>query len=155
MNLIAQIAALLLGLLGGALLLLALAFVPYWQSLDPLEFTQWFGANLHFIADAMMPIGVSATGITLLATGLAVWNRLPTLRWLVAASVITLCMFATFPIYFSGVNAALAEGAMSAAEASQQLAQWQGVHWFRTVAAIAACFCAISAGYAKSGIRPS
>ena len=50
MNIPAQIAAVLLGLLGGGLLLLGLGFLPYWQSLDPLEFTQLFSANVPLIA---------------------------------------------------------------------------------------------------------
>lgn len=149
MNIFAQIAALLLGLLGGALLLLALGLVPYWQSLQALEFTQWFGTNVHFIATAMKPLGFSATAIVWLATGLAVWKKLPTRYWLIAASVCAFCMLATFPIYFSGTNAALASGVLSAQEAADTLLTWQGVHWVRTIAAIIGCFCAIKAGYSE------
>ncbi len=150
MNTLAQIAALLLGLLGGALLLLALGLVPYWQSLQPLEFTQWISTNSHYIANTMKPIGFSATGVTLLATGLAVWKKLHTRYWLIAASVCALCMLATFPIYFAGTNAALASGTMSAQEAADTLSTWQIVHWVRTIAAIVGCFCAVKAGYSES-----
>ena len=150
MNLLAQIAAVLLGLLGGGLLLLGLGFLPYWQSLDPADFTQLFSSNVPYVAAAMKPLGFSATGAIWLATALAVWKKLPTRHWLIAASVCALCMLATFPIYFVSTNAALAGGAMSAAEISATLEQWQLVHWFRTVAAIAGCFCAVSAGHASA-----
>lgn len=148
MTIPSKIAAVLLGILSGGLLLLALGFLPYWRSLDPAEFTQLFSANVPLIASAMKPIGFSATIVTWLATGLAVWKKLPMQRWLIAASLFTLCMIATFPLYFAGTNAALAQGAMSATEITETLGQWQVVHWVRTIAAIAACFCAVSAGYA-------
>lgn len=151
MNVVAQIAALLLGMLAGGLLLLGLGFLPYWQSLDPAEFTQLFGANVPFIAGAMKPLGFSATGVTLLAAGLAVWKKLPTRNWLIAASVFTLCMLLTFPVFFAGANASLAGGTLGAAEITKTLGQWQLVHWFRTIAAIAGCFCAVSAGYSSTG----
>lgn len=150
MNIFTQLAVLLLGLLSGALLLLALAFVPYWQSLQPLEFTQWFGTNVHFIASVMKPLGFSATGVVWLATGLAVWKKLPTRHWLIAASVCAFIMLITFPAFFASANAALAEGAMSAAEITQKLAQWESVHWVRVIAAIAGCFCALKAGYVNT-----
>ena len=150
MNILAQIATVLLGLLGGGLLLLGLGFLPYWQSLDPAEFTALFSANVPLIAAAMKPIGFSAAGITWLATGLAMWKKLPTRHWLLAASVFALCMLATFPVYFVGANAALAAGEMSAAAITAELVQWQQVHWVRTVAAILACLCAVRAGYART-----
>lgn len=148
MHILAQLSAVLLGLLGGALLLLALAFVPYWQSLDPAAFTQWLGDNTHFIANAMIPIGFSATAVTLLATGWALWKKQPTRYWLIAASVCALCMILTFPLYFKATNAALASGTMAESDVIETLIQWQTVHWVRTIAAIAACFCAVRAGYA-------
>lgn len=150
MNIFAQIAAVLLGVLGGGLLLLALGFLPYWQSLTPAEFTHLFSANVPFIAAAMKPIGFSAAGITWLATGLAMWKKLPSRWWLLAAAVFALCMLATFPTYFVGANAALAAGEMSAANITAELSRWQQVHWVRTVAAIAACVCAVRAGYARA-----
>ena len=87
LNITAQIAALLLGLLGGGLLLLGLGLLPYWQSLDPVDFTQLFSGNVPLIGAAMKPLGFSATGITWLAMALAVWKKLPTRNWLIIASV--------------------------------------------------------------------
>ena len=85
MNIPTQMAAVLLGLLGGALLLIAMGLVPYWQSLDPTEFTELFRENSPIIAGIMMPLGFTAAGLTWLATGLAVWKKLPSRYWLIAA----------------------------------------------------------------------
>ena len=150
MNILPQIATVLLGFLAGALLLLALGLVPYWQALDPASFVPIFRDNSAHIASFMMPLGFSATGLTWLALGLAMWKKTPSRNWLIAASVCALCMLATFPIYFSGANAALAEGAVPVAEISHALSQWQTVHWVRTIAAIAGCVCALKAVQAST-----
>lgn len=150
MNILTQTVTVLLGLLGGALLLIGLSDYPYWLTLDLGEFNQHFQTSVPFVAGVMKPLGFSTTGLTLLVTALAYWKKLPTRNWLVAASVCVLAMFGTFPIYFSSANAALAAGTFSASEVSQTLKQWQLVHWFRTIAAIAACFCAVRAGYSSS-----
>ena len=56
MNIPTQMAAVLLGLLGGALLLIAMGLVPYWQSLDPTEFTELFRENSPIIAGIMLSL---------------------------------------------------------------------------------------------------
>ena len=69
MNIPTQIATVLLGFLAGALLLLAMGLVPYWQALDPASFVPVFRDNSAHIASFMMPLGFSATGLTWLALG--------------------------------------------------------------------------------------
>jgi len=147
---VTQAVTVTLGLLAGGLFLLGLGFLPYWQSLELAEFNWLFSTSVPFVASVMKPLGFSVTGVTLLITSFAVWKKLPPRNWLIATSVFTLLMFATFPAYFSGANASLAEGVMSAQEVAQELKQWQLVHWFRTIAAIAACFCAVSSGYVST-----
>lgn len=145
MNIPAQIAAVLLGLLAGALSLLAMGMVPYWQTVDPAALVPAFRDNSAHIASFMMPLGFSATGLTWLALGLAIWKKLPSRTWLIAASVCALCMLATFPLYFSGANAALAGGQVAPDQIPNALSQWQSVHWIRTIAAMAGCICAVRA----------
>ena len=142
---ITLIAAVLLGLLGGALLILALGFVPYWKSLSPNEFTTLFQANTPFVAAAMIPIGFSATGLTLLAFALSQWKKRSNRHWLSAAAAFVVCMFVSFPLYFKETNGVLAAGTLSSEEVTNTLIQWSYVHWVRTMAAIAACICAVRA----------
>src|SRR5437899_2477688 len=52
--------AFLLGLLAGAMLLIALAVAPFWQSLPPAEFRAWFAANAFRIGRLMVPLGAAA-----------------------------------------------------------------------------------------------
>ena len=148
-NIPGQLAAVLLGLLGGAMVLIALALVPYWQSLPALEFAQWFAANSHFIAAVMLPLAMAAGLLTLVATALAWRARHPArYEWGVAA-VCVLISILMFPLYFRETNAAFAGGFMAAPEITAELVRWQWMHWIRTFAALAACCCAVAA------IRPT
>src|SRR5207244_2241495 len=52
--------AFLLGLLAGAMLLIALAVAPFWQSLPPAEFRAWFAANAFRVGRLMIPLGAAA-----------------------------------------------------------------------------------------------
>lgn len=147
MNVVTQIATVLLGVLGGALLLLALAIAPYWQSLEPQAFSDWFSINVHFIASVMMPLGFSAAGLTWVATGLAVWKKQAGRYWLMGASACALIMLIVFPLYFREANALLASGTLPLTEVGPTISQWLNVHWVRTTAAIVGCFCAVRSAY--------
>src|SRR5882724_8207910 len=54
------VSAFLLGLLAGAMLLIAFAVAPFWQSLPPAEFRAWFAANAFRIGRLMIPLGAGA-----------------------------------------------------------------------------------------------
>ena len=136
---------LILGLLSGALLLLATGLVPYWQSLDPNPVTPIFKEQSQFIAAAMMPLGFAAAGVTWLATLFALWKKHESRYWLIAASVCALCMLTTFLLYFKETNSALASGSIAVADIPDVLSTWGFVHWMRTIAAILGCLCAIKA----------
>src|SRR5436309_15814128 len=70
--------AFLLGLLAGAMLFIALAVAPFWQSVPPAEFRAWFAANAFRIGRLMIPLGAAAA-IAALAAALAA-RRLPARR---------------------------------------------------------------------------
>lgn len=141
MKCLTQLAALMLGLISGAMLFIALALVPYWQSLEPLVFTQWFGDNSHFIARVMLPLGVSTALLVWLTSGVALWKKHPQKYLFIIAALCALTMAAVFPLYFRETNAAFAEGALDAQQVTETLIQWQRIHWLRTGAAIVGCFC--------------
>ena len=67
MPLLIQPAAFLLGLLTGAMLLIGVSLVPYWSSLEPLEFSRWFSAHSGLIGRLMVPLGALATVTVVLA----------------------------------------------------------------------------------------
>ncbi|HSV05862.1 MAG TPA: anthrone oxygenase family protein [Candidatus Binatus sp.] len=57
---LARLTAFLLGLLAGAMLLIAVAVAPYWQTLPPLAFRGWFALHAWRIGRLMRPLGAGA-----------------------------------------------------------------------------------------------
>jgi hypothetical protein len=84
------ISAALIALFTGAMLVIRVVFVPFWQRLSPDAFRRWFRDNSGRIGAVMFPLGTAAT---LSATAAAVVSRdLPRARrqplWLAAACTI-------------------------------------------------------------------
>src|SRR3989442_11370139 len=90
-------AAFLLGLLAGAMLLIALAVAPFWQSQPPAEFRAWFAANAFRIGRLMIPLGaaaaLAAVVAALAAPGLSTRrSHLPAAAGALGAAAITLAV---------------------------------------------------------------
>lgn len=147
MNIFSQVATTLLGLLTGGMVLIALGLVPYWRSLDPVEFTPVFATNLLTVGRTMVLLTILGTGAICLAAGLATWQIQPSRNWLIGGAAGALIMLVTVPFYFGTANPLLAGGTLSAAEITAELAKWQKMHWFRTIVGVLGLFCAIRAGY--------
>ena len=148
-NLVLQLAALLIALLTGAMLLIGVALVPYWSSLDPLEFTEWFAAHASLIGRLMVPLGSLATVTVLLAAGLARARRLPSWPWLAVAGAAALFVAAIYPLYYTGANAALGSGTLTPSEVTAELGRWRFWHWARILAGVVASAAAIRACSAR------
>jgi hypothetical protein len=140
-----QLATFLLGLLTGAMLLIGVALVPYWGSLEPLEFSQWFAAHSSLVGRLMVPLGSLATVSVVVAASLARARRLPSWRWLAVAAVSALLIASIYPLYYTSANAALGSGTLAPAEVTAELARWRFWHWLRTAAGAVAFVAAIRA----------
>jgi hypothetical protein len=145
LSLLIQLAAFLLGLLTGAMLLIGVSLVPYWSSLEPLEFSRWFAAHSGLIGRLMVPLGGLATVTIVLAAGLAAVRRLPGRHWLALSAVSTLFIAAIYPLYYTTANAALGSGTLAPGEITVGLARWRAWHWARIIAGAVAFLAAIRA----------
>ena len=150
MNTYTQISSVFFALLTGGMFLIALGLVPYWQSVDPSEFTEVFNSSLPFVGGTMKNLTVVATLAMIVAAGLAFWKKTPGRNWTIAAAACAVGMFIMVPIYFGAANPTLAGGAGSPAEISAELARWGQMHWIRTTLSIVGMFCAVRGGYVKS-----
>ena len=150
MKLFSQFATTLLGLLAGGMLLIAGGLVPYWRSLDPIEFTAVFAASLPTVGGTMIILTILGTGTMVIAAGLATWKKQPTRNWIIGGAVAAIVMLITVPLYFGAANPLLAGGTLSPDEIVDELATWQKIHWFRTIVGALGLFCAIRAGYVLS-----
>src|SRR6058998_1276304 len=125
--------ALLLGLLAGAMLLIALALAPFWQSLPPAEFRAWFAANAFRIGRLMIPLGAAAA-LAAVAAACAL-----------GVGIITLAVNEPANERFA------APGVLGDAETRALLARWVAWHWVRVGLGLGGFVAALRA---LTGIRP-
>ena len=142
--LLARIATVLLGLLAGAMLLIGVAVVPYWRSLEPLEFSQWFAANSAFIGRLMVPLGTLATSSIIVAAVVARAKRAAGWPWLVVAAGFAAFIAAIYPLYYAEANAALGAQSLPSDAVVAELGRWQFWHWCRGAAGLLAFVCALA-----------
>ncbi len=65
----------LTGLFTGAMLLVGVALVTFWQSLEPQAFLDWFAAHSHRVGRLMVPLGGAAVLATWAAAAV-LWRRI-------------------------------------------------------------------------------
>jgi hypothetical protein len=56
------------GMLAGAMLLIKLVLVPFWQGVPPREFRTWFGRHSRRIRALMVPLGAAGVGTAIVTT---------------------------------------------------------------------------------------
>lgn len=132
----AYLAAAALGLLAGAMLLIAMAIVPFWASLEPTEFARWFREYSPLLGRIMLPLGASATVLAVLAASLVRPLSSPRFPWFVLAAALAVAAAAIYPLYFISANEALAGASLTAAEIAAELDRWRTWHWVRTAAGV-------------------
>ena len=84
----AYLAAATLGLLAGAMLLIATAIVPFWSSLELAEFARWFERYSPLLGRVMLPLGAASTLLSLLAAALVRPLSSPRLPWFASAAAL-------------------------------------------------------------------
>lgn len=132
-----------LGVLAGAMLLIAVSVVPFWQSLEPPEFLSWFARYSSLIGGLMVPLGAIAT-LTTVVAALSAWRTTASgARWFLVASALVVGVALVYPLYFSSANEAFVQGTLVPAEVPQELLRWRAWHWARTVAGLGAFLAAL------------
>jgi hypothetical protein len=133
---LAYLATAALGLLAGAMLLIAVAIVPFWSSLEPTAFADWFRAYSPLLGRFMLPLGASAAILAVLAAALARPLSSPRFGSFALAAALAVAVGAVYPLYFSAANAAIAGKSLGADEIAAELVRWRSWHWFRTGAGV-------------------
>lgn len=140
-----QASVLLLGLLVGAMLLIAVAIAPYWRALPPAEFRTWFAANSHRIGGLMIPLGMGATICTVAALllGLGTQGRR---GWLLVAALSAVAVVAITMVVNEPANELFATaGALTDGQTSALLERWVVWHWIRVTLGLVGFGAAIRA----------
>ncbi len=131
-----HLAVLLLALLTGGMLLIGGALVPYWESLGPVAFGQWFGENSSFLSGMMVPLGASTGLATVLTAAVAGFTSHPGFRWFALTALCAVFIGALYSACYAPTNAAIGSGDLSGEEISSLLSTWVAWHWTRVAAGI-------------------
>src|SRR5688572_18620607 len=126
----------------GAMLLIALSIIPYWESLSPQDFKAWFSSNAHFLGNIMIPLSILTVIVCVIAL-IANW-RGPNRKLLALATLSIACTFFLYAIVFSELNNFLLGNSELELSVEIALARWKFWHWVRTglgfIASIACSF---------------
>jgi hypothetical protein len=148
-------ALLLLGLFAGAMLVIGVSFVGYWQSLEPSAFLHWFAANADRIGGLMLPLGVAAT-LAALGSAAVTWPSGGRAGWLSAASaLLAVSILVVYFIVHAPRNAAFTSAGMPPERVAGELAVWARWHWVRVLLGVAAFWTQLVAIRAASSEAPA
>lgn len=147
---LALIAALALGLSAGASLAEQTLLVPFWQTLTPIEFLEYYQNNKARLVAFYSPLQIWSAVLALAACALSFGTGAKQKWLLLAATLFAIGVLATFFMFFKDANAALAAGVMEPTELRAALETWASWQWARIALGTLAFGCAI-AGQAGSG----
>ena len=125
----------------GAMILIAIVLVPFWQLSEPQLFLDWFSTYGHLIGSVMVPFGPSVLILAILTCCLSTENRK---LWLLTI-IFILANMLYYPIYYVPTNTSFAEQTIDVARVSNEISTWLTLHWQRIFFAIAALVTSILA----------
>jgi len=150
-SVVSVLGVLILGVTAGAMLAEAAILVPYWQSLAPADFFDWYAANASLLVDFYSPLEIaSVLGALVCAVLYSAQSRPGAMFWWVAG-ILSILVIATFFLYFKDANAAFSNRAIAEDDLPAALASWGTWQWGRVgvgCAAFAASVLAIRTGTA-------
>lgn len=151
---LANVSALLLGLLSGAMLLIAVSFVPFWRSMAPAEFRSWFSANSFSIGALMFPLGTASAVASVAAWMFAQEKAMR--RWLLFAMLGAQgVVLVTLAINEPANRLFAAPGALNDADTTALLTHWIVWHWIRLLLGMGAFYSAVTAIAEQRGVMPT
>ena len=139
---------LVLGVAAGALLAEAFILVPMWQSMEASAFLAWYKANASRLVRFFAPLEIAAVLAPGLATAVLWFEGSPgpaDLAYLGSATVLSLFVLVSFPLYFRDANASFAEATIELDDVPKELRRWERWHWIRTIVASLAFIVSILA----------
>ena len=125
----------------GAMLLIALVLVPFWQTAEPSIFLDWFSLYSSNIGKLMIPFG---PGVLVLAVIVFFIDRANKILWGLTIALL-LANVLYFPLYFLATNASFAEQTIAISDVSTELSTWLDFHWHRILFALGALITSILA----------
>ncbi len=133
-----------LGLSAGALLTEGAVLVPWWRSLPPEAFLDWYATNAARLFNFFGVVEIAAGVLAVAAAALYRFHHGGG-GLFVAAAGLAVAVLSFFPLYFEQVNADFAAGTVELAAVAGELALWAAWHWARTLIGVGAFVAALLA----------
>lgn len=131
------LALLALGLTAGAMLAEATILVPYWKTLSPEQFFDWYQDHAHLLVDFYSPLEIASTVLAVGAAALNVAKRRAARLWVLAA-LLSLAVIVLFFVYFQDANAGFTNRSVAPQALPAALATWGAWQWARVALGIGA-----------------
>lgn len=117
-------------------LVLAVAVIPFWKTLEPEAFLDWFSRYANRFGLISAPLGF--LGVIFSAWAL-IEATATDVRWLWALSLLLLvASLAVLPMYFVATNTKFYKRTISGDQVTDEVRQWARWHWSRTVTPLVA-----------------
>lgn len=123
------------GVFLGAMVLIALAVVSFWKSLEPTVFQAWFGSHSFRLGRVMIPLGATAF-VTIvvslvLCSGGGAAREVKRDLWIATASLVGVVV--TYLGFVHPINLQFASETTVAGDIPALLSRWEFWHWVRVV----------------------
>ncbi len=140
-KIIQQLIIALNGAFIGAMVLIGVVLVPFWQSSEPQTFLNWFTEYGNTIGGIMIPLGPGVLILSILTFFLSSENK----KLWALTSVFILINVIYFPAYYLPTNSSFAEQTIALTQVSAELSTWLSFHWQRVLFASFALITSIMA----------
>lgn len=137
-KIIGFITVLVLGVTAGAMLTEAAIIVPFWLSISPPEFFDWYAKNQAALVNYYSPLEIWSTILALL-TSILMFITKQEGKWsMVASTVFSILVILTFFVFFKDANSAFNARSIANDKLSLAITTWGNWQWFRVGLGLAA-----------------
>ena len=144
-SLVSVLGVVLLGVTAGAMLAEAAVLVPYWQSVAPADFFDWYSENASRLVDFYSPLEIVSAVVALVCATSYSWQSRPAARLWWVAAILSIVVIAMFFVYFKDANAAFLNRAIAEDSLAEALATWSRWQWARVGVGCAAFVASVLA----------
>ncbi len=117
-------------------LVVAVAVIPFWKSIEPEDFLDWFSRYANRFGLISPPLGLLGAGFTAWAT---VGAESAGPRWLWGlSSALLAASLAVLPLYFVPTNTRFYKRTIPQSDIARELQTWSRWHWIRTLGPLTA-----------------
>jgi len=135
----------LLGVTAGAMLAEAAVLVPYWRSLAPADFFDWYAANSSRLVDFYSPLEIASAVVALVCAAAYSLRSRPSARLWWVAAILSMVVIAMFFVYFKDANAGFLNRVIAEDSLAEALATWSRWQWARVGVGCAAFVASVLA----------